>query len=148
MARERLKAGKAAPLARLAQMFGLADVYVFGSRAKEIAAKIKEQTYDDLVSCSDVDIGVRPFYGTKLSPKDLADIAIELGDLLGVPKVDLVLLPKCDPFLAFDIIRGELIYAADPIDQAHYELFVLRRASDLLPVKKERMELIMRDHGR
>jgi predicted nucleotidyltransferase len=144
----REKEGKDVQIARLAQTFRLADIYVFGSRAKEIAAKIRGSKADEPASSSDVDIAIRPFHGTKLSPRDLVNITIELTDLLGVTKVDLVLLPDCDPFLAFDIIRGELVHTADPVDQARYELFVLRRAGDLIPFKKERMELILEGHGR
>ncbi len=47
-----------------------------------------------------------------------------------------MLLPGADPFLALNVIRGELIYTEDFTDQARYELYVLRRAGDLLPLKK------------
>jgi len=57
--------------------------------------------------------------------------------------VDLVLLPSASPFLALDIIRGELIYCADPHAQSEYELYVLRRAGDLAPYQRARHELVL-----
>ena len=88
------------------------------------------------------------FRGVRLSPHEIVDITIELEDLLGVRRVDVVLLPQAEPFLALDIIRGELLYAQNPLDQARYELFVLRRASDSLPLKKERIEMILGEEKR
>jgi hypothetical protein len=94
-------------------------------------------------STSDVDIGVRPKQGSRLSTRDLVELILKLEDLFKVKRVDLVLLPDAEPFLALDIIRGELLYTDDPLDQAYYELFVLRRAGDLLPFKRERIDLIL-----
>ena len=76
------------------------------------------------------------------------NLAVGLEELFGVNRVDLVLLPDAEPFLALDIIRGELLYADDPLDQAYYELFVIRRAGDLLPFKRERIDLILRGVAR
>ncbi|MFB3926891.1 MAG: nucleotidyltransferase domain-containing protein [Syntrophales bacterium] len=135
-------------LALLAETFHLADIYVFGSRAKEIAARMKEESTPARVTASDVDIGIRTLRGVTLSPKELASLTVHLEDLFEVNRVDVVLLPSSDPFLALDIIRGELLYTRDPLDQARYELLVLRRAGDLAPFKRARMEMIMQGHGR
>jgi len=142
------KQDKAKRLAELAQAYRLADIYAFGSRAAEIAAMMKNGRAIKRASSSDVDIGVRPKQGTRLSTRDLVKLAVKLEDLFGVNRVDLVLLPEAEPFLALDIIRGELLYADDPLDQAYYELFVLRRAGDLLPFKRERIDLILRGTAR
>jgi hypothetical protein len=73
---------------------------------------------------------------------------MELEDLFEVGRVDLVLLPEADPYVALDVIRGELLYTQDPDRQARYELYVLRRAGDLLPFKKERMRMILEEGAR
>jgi hypothetical protein len=73
---------------------------------------------------------------------------MELEDLFEVGRVDLVLLPEADPYVALDVIRGELLYTRDPDRQARYELYVLRRAGDLLPFKKERMRMILEEGAR
>lgn len=62
--------------------------------------------------------------------------------------MDLVILQETDPFLAVEIIRGELLYTEDPDKEARYELYVLRRAGDLLPFKKERIRMIMEEGAR
>ena len=136
------KLEKAKRLSELARAYRLADIYVFGSQASEIAAMIKNGRAIKPASTSDVDIGVRPKQGPRLSTQDLVKLAVKLEDLFEVNRVDLVLLPDAEPFLALDIIRGELLYTDDPLDQAYYELFVLRRAGDLLPFKRERIDLI------
>ncbi|MGB9722995.1 MAG: nucleotidyltransferase domain-containing protein [Chloroflexia bacterium] len=75
-------------------------------------------------------------------------LAIELEDLLDVPQVDLIVLPEADPFLALEVIRGELLYCTDPDAQAEYELYVLRRASDLAPYAHARYRAILEGEGR
>ena len=135
-------------LSELAEAYGLADIYGFGSRAAEIAAFIKNGRTIKDASSSDVDIGVRPKRGSRLSTRDLVNLAVGLEELFGVNRVDLVLLPDAEPFLALDIIRGELLYADDPLDQAYYELFVIRRAGYLLPFKRELIDLILRGVAR
>ncbi|WP_448381771.1 nucleotidyltransferase domain-containing protein [Desulfosoma sp.] len=137
-------------LARTAAAFRLVDIYVFGSRAKEIAHRLSAEAASKppFVPESDVDIAVRPRFGVALNPRERVDVTIALEDLLEVSRVDLVVLPEADPFLALDVIRGELLYTADPDDQARYELFVLRRAGDLMPWKKERMRMILEEGAR
>jgi predicted nucleotidyltransferase len=133
----------AVEISRLAQTFGLADIYVFGSRAQEIAAAVRKGKISKTAPSSDVDIGVRPMHGIKLSLRDKINLAIELEDIFDVNRVDLVVIPDCDPFLALNIIRGEILYAVDHLDQSRYELFVLRRAGDLYPFKKARIEMVL-----
>ena len=135
-------------VAQLACTYGLAEVYVFGSRAREIAARARKGIVPKKRSLSDVDIAIRPLPAALLSARDLANLTSELEDLFEVNRVDLVLLPGADPFLALDIIRGELLYAADPTDQALYELYVLRRAGDLSPFKKAQIELVLQGQSK
>jgi predicted nucleotidyltransferase len=148
MAAARRKQNKAERLSELVRAYRLADLYAFGSRADEIAALIRENRALKGISSSDVDIGIRPKKGAILSPRDLVNLTLELEDLLGANRVDLVLLPDSEPFLALDIIRGELLYTEDPLDQAYFELLVLRRAGDLLPFKRERIDMILQGAAR
>lgn len=135
-------------LKEIALRYGLEEVYAFGSRAKEVAARLRGENYYALNPKSDVDIGVRTKRGHQLSTSERVKLALEIEDLLGVPRVDLVTLQETDPFLAVEIIRGELLYAEDPDRQARYELYLLRRAGDLLPFKKERIRMIMEEGAR
>jgi hypothetical protein len=92
---------------------------------------------------SDVDIGILPKRGVVIDPRAKVRLMAELEDLLGVGRVDLVSLPEAPPFLAVEIIRGELVHEADPDRSAEYELFVLRRAADLAVFERERVHHVL-----
>ena len=66
-----------------------------------------------------------------------------LEDLFDVGRVDLVVLPEADPFLAVNVIRGERLFADNAYLADEYDLYVLRRAADLLPLERERQRLIL-----
>ncbi|MEJ2560682.1 MAG: hypothetical protein P8186_31555, partial [Anaerolineae bacterium] len=66
-----------------------------------------------------------------------------LEDLFAVGRVDLIFLPEADPFLAANVIRGERLYARDEYEADEYDLYVLRRAGDLIPLERERMALVL-----
>jgi len=129
-------------LREIASQYHIADLYAFGSRAAEIAARVRGQATSNQHPASDVDIGVRPLPGRQLSVHDKVRLAIALEDLLGVNRVDLVVLPEAPPFLAANIIRGERLLAANERAADEYLLYVLRRAGDLVPLRREQMALI------
>src|SRR6266545_3487460 len=66
----------------------------------------------------------------------------DLETLFDVPRVDLVVLGEASPLLAVEVIRGELLYTDDPLGQAEHELYILRRAADLAPFQRERVQQI------
>ena len=132
----------------LCREYGVHDLYVFGSRADEISARVRNLPPSGQPSDADVDIGILPEDSIHWNPEKKINLTIALEDLLDVSRVDLVLLPEADPFLSADIIAGELLYTKDPDQQARYELFVLRRAGDLLPFKKARTRMILEEGAR
>ena len=141
--------GLRARLAGIARRHGAADLYVFGSRATWIAARIGGiSPPGPEPSDSDVDIGVRPRRGALFLAEDRVSLTLALEELLGVDRVDLVVLPEAGAFLALAAVSGELLYCDDPTEQAEYELFVLRQAGDLLPLERERRDLILRGGAR
>ncbi len=123
--------------------YGIAALYVFGSRAAEIASRVHRRAVSAEFPESDVDIGVQPTSGRLLTAQERVRLAVELEELLAAKRVDLVVLPEADPFLALDVIRGELLYCDDADQQAEDELYVLRRAGDLAPYAHERWRLIL-----
>jgi predicted nucleotidyltransferase len=130
-------------LEKLAKDYCLESIYVFGSRAEDVAA-----VFDGLVdalpaSQSDVDIGVKPKPGISLSVSAKVELAQQCEDLLGVHRVDCLIIPEADPFLAANIIRGQRLYEKDKHAADEYELYILRRAGDCLPLERERLALIM-----
>ena len=127
----------------LASRFELLAMYAFGSRATEVAACARGEPAVVLHPASDVDIGVLPAYGRPLNAQERVVLAAALEDALDVSRVDLVILPEADPFLAANVIRGERLYARDSDGADEYELYVLRRAGDLAPLERERIALIL-----
>ncbi len=110
-------------------------VYLFGSRTKGEAHRT-----------SDIDLAV-----LFDAPRTLGDV-VELEDrfaralapaLGGRDAVDLVDLRKANPFLAFDVIRGERIYCTDSYRCDNFDLYVMRRAGDLLPLERERQRMLL-----
>lgn len=131
-------------LNQIAERFEISIIYVFGSKAKEVAEWVEKEGFELSISASsDVDIGVKPSPEKKLSVKEKVHLSMALEDLFSVNRVDLVVLPEVDPFLAANIIRGERIYCIDEYEADKYDLYILRRAGDLIPLERERIALIM-----
>ncbi len=124
-------------LAELCDRFALVALYVFGSRAGEIAACVAGRQAPSEHPQSDVDVGALPRRGETLSARDKVRLTQQLESLLGVPRVDLVVLPEAEAFLAADVVRGELLAAADLDAEAEAQLYSLRRAADLAPFLRE-----------
>lgn len=120
-------------------------LYVFGSRAREIAGWLAGERTEGASPDSDVDIGVRSCRGVTWSVAEKVRLAQALEDLFGCARVDLVVLGEADPFLAAEIVRGERLYAEDSYAAEEYDLYVLRRAGDLAPFERERQALILRE---
>lgn len=130
-------------LETLAKRFAISELYVFGSRAREISVKLQGLPSDPAFPESDVDIGVEPLPGRLLSVREKVELAIALEDLFMVNRVDLVVISEADPFLVVEIVRGELLYCKDLDKQAENELFILARAGDLARYRRERIESIL-----
>jgi predicted nucleotidyltransferase len=130
---------------KLCKDFGIDILYVFGSRSKEVADLVKDETLTLSRGLSDVDIGVRLIPGKKLTVKEKSLLSILLEDLFGATRVDLVILSDADPFLAANIIRGERLYAKDEYMADEHELYIMRRAGDLVPLESERERLIFKE---
>ncbi|HUE96702.1 MAG TPA: hypothetical protein VMN39_08585 [Longimicrobiaceae bacterium] len=47
-----------------------------------------------------------------------------------------------------DVLRGELLFTADPRAQAEHELYLLRRVADLAPFQRERVRSVLRSGAR
>lgn len=71
------------------------------------------------------------------------DLTTALEEELGVSRVDLVILPEANPFLAAEVVRGELLYTRDEVEESELQLYYLRRAGDLAPFLRERWREVM-----
>jgi predicted nucleotidyltransferase len=130
-------------LQALADEYELAAIYVFGSRAEEVASRLVGGPVLVAHPESDVDVGVEPRRGHELSARDRVRIMQRLEDLLGVDRVDLVILPEAGAFLAADVVRGELLTAPDLDAEAEVQLYYLRVAADLAPFLREQWAEVM-----
>jgi predicted nucleotidyltransferase len=104
-------------------------VYLFGS-----------QVNGDSRPDSDLDVGV-----LFTTPQPLAHtlaLETEIEQAAG-REVDLVDAGRAAAFLALEIVRGERIFCREPAaDTDVFELYVLRRAGDLLPFERQRQALL------
>lgn len=139
-------------LSEIAGRYGLQDIYAFGSRTREVAARVRgasgDAPADPGLEGSDLDLAVQPSPGHALDHRDRVRLMAELEDLFDVPRVDLVILSEAPPLLAVDVIRGELLHSTDPLAQARHELYILRRAADLAPHQRERVRAILHEGAR
>jgi uncharacterized protein len=127
-------------LVHLCEAYKVKSLYAFGSRSV-VASRFILTGEPMPASESDLDIGVLP--DKPLSVKEKVQLALGLETLFDVSRVDLVVLPDADPFLAVNIIRGERLYEKDTYQADEYDLYILRRAGDLAPLERERMALIL-----
>jgi predicted nucleotidyltransferase len=134
-------------LCALARQYDLVAIYVFGSRAIEIAARVSGEEVEATHPSSDADIGVLPVRGRRLAARERVELMLDLEDLLEVGRVDLVILSEASPYLALDVVRGELLCATDLDAEAEYQLYVLRRAGDLAPFERERWRIILTEEA-
>jgi predicted nucleotidyltransferase len=130
-------------LQRICREFGVAILYVFGSRAGEVRDWLQGRAVELAPGPSDVDVGVKTRRGAHWDVKIKVELALALEDWLGVNRVDLVVLNSADPFLAEEVIRGERLYAQDEYEADEYDLYVLRRAGDQAPLEREWLRQIL-----
>lgn len=127
---------------------GVSALWAFGSRGREALAVVRAESGGVADSGSDLDVGALPLGDGLKTPRQRVRLASALEDLFDVPRVDLVIVPRAAPFLAVDVIRGELLVDRDPDATAEFELYVLRRAADLMPFLKMSRRLILEEGGR
>jgi len=132
-----------ANLADICHRYGVTSLYVFGSRASEIAARVSGEQVVPVHPQSDGDFAVQVARISDLRGFTRGGLLMDLEELFELPRADLVVLNDVDPFIALEAVRGELLFCADPDQQAEEELFILRRAGDLEPFETERIRLML-----
>jgi predicted nucleotidyltransferase len=130
-------------LKRICEKYGVTSLYVFGSRADEVYSWLEGEPVELAAGLSDVDAGAKAAPGVQWSVDDKVHLALDLEDLFGCSRVDLVALDQANPFLAEEVIRGNRLYARDEVEADEYDLFVLRRAGDLAPLELEWMSDVL-----
>ena len=113
--------------------YGLLAVYLFGSRADDGLSLLRGESVNP--GGSDLDIGI-VFLQREPRLSQLGSIQSELSDVFSPLPTDLVPLQKVDPLFQFRAIDGHRIDVADTHRADLYELDVMRRAAELLPVQR------------
>ncbi len=140
-----MRSPKKDEISGICREFSISILYAFGSRAHEAVSLMTCRIQKLDASKSDLDIGVLPERGKKLSAREKVELGLRLEDFFEVGRVDLVVLPEAPPLLVSKIIQGERLYSLDEDDADEYDLYVLRRAGDLMPFHRERIRLILGD---
>jgi len=124
-----------------ARRYHLLIVYVFGSRSVEAREFVDGHRLELASGVSDLDIEVKP--AGKLTVEQKVDLALGLEELFGVSQVDLVALPEVSTFLALEVVSGELLFAEDPRYEAEYQLYIMRKAAELLPYQRMKEHMML-----
>lgn len=130
-------------LAQICRGHGVRSLYLFGSRAREATQWLRGERPALGFGGSDLDVAVLPDPARRWDIQTKVRFAARLEDFFGVGRVDLGLLPEMDPFVAVEAIDGERVYAQDPDLADEYELYLLRRAGDLIPFERRRINVLL-----
>jgi predicted nucleotidyltransferase len=121
-------------LERLCRQHGLLAVYLFGSRADDGLRLLRGE--DVARAGSDLDVGV-VFRDSAIGFDRLSALQVGFEDLFTPLRIDLVPLNRVDALFQFAAIDGHRILATDPDTADDYELRIMNRAADLLPVQRQ-----------
>jgi len=128
-------------ITKIASKYRLQIIYTFGSRAKEVLDRLEGRISQLSSTPSDLDIGVKP--EKPLTVEEKVEIAIFFEDLFDLQRVDVVVLPEAPILLALQIVTGEILYRQDQTYEAEYQLYIMRRAAELLPFERLKQKMIM-----
>jgi predicted nucleotidyltransferase len=130
---------RTAALEGLLRRYDVAAAYLFGSRADDGLRSLAGEALDG--SGSDLDVAVR-FRGGLRDFLALSSLQMGLDDLFEPLRVDLVPMERLDALFQARAIDGHRIFAADATEADLYELYILNRAADLLPLQRAREQEI------
>ena len=120
-------------LERIRDKYGLLAVYLFGSRADDGLRLLRGESVEP--EGSDLDIGI-VFLREEPGLLQLGSLQIDLSDAFSPLTIDVVPLNKVDPLFQFRAIDGHRIDVADTHRADIFELEVMRRAAELLPIQR------------
>lgn len=121
-------------LLEICREFDLLLVYLFGSRADDGLAVLEGGTVP--AAESDLDVGV-VFRSHEVPVMQLGPLQVELDELFEPLHVDLVPLQRVDALFQFGAMDGgHRVASTDPDEAARYEIRIMRRAAELLPIQR------------
>jgi hypothetical protein len=78
------------------------------------------------------------FRDPHFNPRCLSCLQVEFEDLFDPLRIDLVPLQRVDALFQYNAIDGHRIAATDSVAADRYELTVMNRASELVPLQRQR----------
>jgi predicted nucleotidyltransferase len=121
-------------LDQLCRKRGILAIYLFGSRADDGLHLLRGEAVSR--EGSDLDVGV-VLRGSLQDPRVLSQLQVGLEDVFEPLRVDLVPLQRVDALFQFSAIDGHRVLATDPDEADCYELVVMNRAAELLPIQRQ-----------
>lgn len=121
----------------LCRQHGLALVYLFGSQAARGAKLLAGEQSAPTDALADLDVGVvtlEPLPSPRERWQFYAELFNDLEDLVKPFPLDLVLLEENHSVFQSEAVKGICVYQASEDRREEYELSILRRAADFLPV--------------
>ncbi len=119
---------------RLCKEFGILAVYLFGSRADDGLRLLRDEAVAR--DGSDLDVGI-VFHDSAFDPGLLATLQVEMEGIFEPLRVDLVPLQRVDALFQFNAIDGHRVAVGDADQADRYELVVMSRAAELLPIQRQ-----------
>lgn len=108
-------------------------LYLFGSRAGDGVEYLARRPVE--AHGSDLDVGV-VFVTPQFDIHLLSSLQVALEDIFEPLKVDLVPLQRVDALFQFEAVSGHRVFESDSTRADEYELLVMRRAAELMPVQR------------
>ncbi len=122
-----------AQLKKTCENFDVLAVYLFGSRADDGLLLLRDRPVS--AQGSDLDVGV--VFPTLDRPRwRLAELQVAMEEVFSPLRVDLVPLQRVDALFQWNAINGHRVAVTDSTGADEYELVVMRRAAELLPIQR------------
>jgi predicted nucleotidyltransferase len=112
---------------------GLLAVYLFGSRADDGMTVLEGDEVD--AAGSDLDVGIVFASGT-VPVELLGRLQVRFEEVFAPLRVDLVPLQRLDALFQFNAIDGHRVATGDAVAADYFELEVMRRAAEQLPIER------------
>jgi predicted nucleotidyltransferase len=119
----------------LCRRHGVVALYLFGSRADDGRRRLAGESF--AIGGSDLDVGVL-FDDSAIHHRRFDALQVALEEAFAPLRVDLVPLQRVDALVQFAAIDGLRIAATDTTRADLFELEVMRRAAELLPLQRQR----------
>lgn len=77
------------------------------------------------------------FRDRNFAPRRLTELQVAFDELFASFHVDVVPLQRVDALFQYEAVDGHRVAAPDPEEADRYELVVMRRAAELLPIERQ-----------